>query len=93
MAVFACAVVAGGGSWMDKRAECRAKSDSSAKRISDREARKGGVGGVMLRQVGLDDGNGDVGFWGEVCAVEKGTVESVEVVLGVDERWKSWGKS
>ena len=31
--------------WMDRRASCRAKSEASAKRISEREARKG-VGGV-----------------------------------------------
>ena len=70
----------------DMRASCRAKSEASAKRISEREARKEVDDVPLLRQLELDgeeDENevDEPGFGGEVCAVEK--------VPAVDERGES----
>ena len=80
-----------------RRASCRAKSEASAKRISEREARKG-VGGVPpLRQLELNDDededededeDGDGGGGNE--GGEGWAVASAEVImLAVDERWES----
>ena len=94
-----CARGGGGGGGGNKgvlsltarRASCRAKSEASAKRISEREARKG-VGGVPpLRELELDedeDEDGDGGGGDE--GGEGWAVASAEVImLAVDERWGS----
>ena len=73
-AAAAVAAVSAAGS-TDKRAECRAKSDSSAKRISDLEARNE-----------VDGPLSDV--WDDACAVGSPVVVGV---MSVDERWESWG--
>ena len=86
-----CAGVGGGfssSSSRDRRADCRAKFESSAKRISDLEARKG-VGGalllLLLLLLQLDGGGGDDG---EVWAVKSVVVRAAAdvVVLSVHER-------
>ena len=61
---------------MERRADCRAKFVSSAKRTSDREARNP-----------VEDPLSEV--WDDVCAVERSVVVVV-VVLLVDERGESW---
>ena len=78
----------GVSSLMDKRASCTAKSDASAKRISEREARKG-VGGVApLRELERDDDEDEVEdeVGGEGEGGKGWAVASAEVILlAVDE--------
>lgn len=71
----AAAAAAPAGSMMERRADCRAKFVSRAKRTSDREARNAGEEDPLSEEVWNDD----------VCAVER----SVVVVLLVDERGES----
>lgn len=77
VAVGCCGAAAPAGS-MERRADCRAKFVSSAKRTSDREARNA-----------VEDPLSEV--WDEVCTVERSVVVVVVVVvLLVDERGESW---
>lgn len=76
-AVGCCAAAAPAGSMMERRADCRAKFVSRAKRTSDREARNAGEEDPLSEEVWNDD----------VCAVERSVV--VVVVLLVDERGES----
>lgn len=79
-AVGCCAAAAPAGSMMERRADCRAKFVSRAKRTSDREARNAGEEDPLREEVWNDD----------VCAVERSVVVVVVVVvLLVDERGES----
>lgn len=77
-AVGCCAAAAPAGSMMERRADCRAKFVSRAKRTSDREARNAGEEDPLREEVWNDD----------VCAVERSVVVVV-VVLLVNERGES----
>lgn len=72
-----CAAAAAAGSMMERRADCRAKFVSRAKRTSDREARNAGEEDPLGEEVWNDD----------VCAVERSVV--VVVVLLEDKRGES----
>lgn len=74
----AAAAAAPAGSMMERRADCRAKFVSRAKRTSDREARNAGEEDPLREEVWNDD----------VCAVERSVVVVV-VVLLVNERGES----
>lgn len=91
--LLCCADGGGGGSdgvlsLTDRSADCRAKSEASAKRISEREARNEVADVPLLRQLELEDEDevedkGDDG--GEGWAVESAEA----ILLEVDERWES----
>ena len=92
--LLCCANGGGGGgdgvlSLTDRSADWRAKSEASAKRISEREARKEVAGVPPLRQVELDDEKDEVDDKGDGGA-EGCAVESAEaILLAVDERCES----
>lgn len=80
----AAATPAQAGPMMERRADCSAKSVLSAKRTTDREARKAVED--PLSEFCDDD----------VCAVEKSSVvvdDDNIVVLLVDERGESWART
>ena len=92
--LLCCADGGGGGgdgvlSLTDRSADWRAKSEASAKRISEREARKEVADVPPLRQLVLDDEDDEVEDRGDGGG-EAWAVESAEaILLAVDERCES----